>query len=71
MGIRAATTDRGSPSTVAARLRRRTAFKTALRSRYTYESPTGSTGNPTSRALTDALFAPMPLFFVKHKAEIT
>ena len=64
MGIRAATTDRGSPSTVAARLRRRrTAFKTALRSRYTYESPTGSTGNPTSRALTDALFAPMPLLF--------
>ena len=59
MGIRAATTDRGSPSTVAARLRRRT----ALRSRYTYESPTGSTGNPTSRALTDALFAPMPLLF--------
>ena len=35
----------------------------ALRSRYTYESPTGSTGNPTSRALTDALFAPMPLLF--------
>ena len=34
-----------------------------LRSRYTYESPTGSTGNPTSRALTDALFAPMPLLF--------
>ena len=31
--------------------------------RYTYESPTGSTGNPTSRALTDALFAPMPLLF--------
>ena len=45
------------------RLRRVIRRRTALRSRYTYESPTGSTGNPMSRALTDALFAPMPLLF--------